>query len=132
MLIIQTQPKYSPPGHRTCHGERRARPLAEFLDINSRGRLTTVTGKPLKKYYNQCFECADRGYLYSQGLPQILLAVRRGLTWEEHEAREARIQERTEVNASRRLQLPQNEQVAEATRQTEAAIQADEALKSHA
>ena len=94
--------------------------------MNPRGRLTTPTGKPLKKYYNQCFECVDRGYRYSQGQPQIWLAVHRGLSREENEAREARIEERTEVDAARRLQRLQNEQVAEVTRQA-AAHQADDA-----
>ena len=56
---------------------------------------------------------------------QIPLAVRRGFTTEENEARQARIEERTEVNAARRLQRLQHEQVAEATRQ--AARQADDA-----
>ena len=126
MLIIQTQPTYRPPGYRICHRERRARPLAEFVDINSRGCLTTETGKPLKKYYNHCLECVDRRYRHSQCLPQIPLAGCRGLTREENEAREARIEERTEVNAARRLQRLQNEPVAEATRQ-EAARQDAEA-----
>ena len=94
MLITQTQPKFCLPGHRICRCERRARPLAEFLDINP------AAEKPLKRFYNQCFECVDRGYLYSQGQPQIPLAVRRGLS-REHEAREAKIRgQRCEASAA--------------------------------
>ena len=66
-----------------------------------------------------------RGYLYRQGLPQTLLAVRHGLTREENEAREARIEERTEVNAAGRLQRLQTEQVSETTRQAAARLADD-------
>ena len=65
MLIIQMQPTFCPDAHRICRRERTPHSLADFLDIIPRGRLTTPTGKPLKNFYNQCFECVDRGYLYS-------------------------------------------------------------------
>ena len=118
MLIIQTQATFCPEGHRICRRERRARPLADFLDMNPRGRLTTATGKPLKGYYNQCFECVDRGYRYSKGEPQIPLDAHRARSAKEKEAWETMMQETTEINAARRLQHLQNEQIAEATRQT--------------